>query len=303
MDAQKVFGFKAFRLALALFLLVVGLLFLSLHSSGVIAFMQPFIPYVLPPWSAFAFAVGFFFLISFYLFGRERKFEVLKYEFVNIVTHKFRTPLTYITWSVENLKKNQSDTERFESVRQIENAASRLTELTDILIDMARIDEGYAYVFKAESMRELVEHVIAQYGPRIQEKEIKFSIDVAKELPLISVDVKRLEFVIRILLENALLYTPKKGLIEIAVYRYKDESIRFAIRDSGIGIKRSDRSHLFTKFFRSREATGADTEGMGLGLYIAHNIIKRHGGSIWAESEGLNKGSTFKFDLPLTHGK
>jgi signal transduction histidine kinase len=166
---------------------------------------------------------------------------------------------------------------------------------------MARIDEGYAYVFKAESMRELLEHVIAAYGPQITERKIKFTIDAAQGLPLIAVDVKRMEFVIRILLENAITYTPVGGSIDVGMYLYKDKYIRFAIRDSGIGIRHSDLSHLFTKFFRSREATGADTEGMGLGLYIAQNIIKRHGGRIFAESEGLTKGSTFTFDLPVAH--
>jgi signal transduction histidine kinase len=300
MNAQKLFGLKA--LIPSFFFFVLGLVLIALNYYKDIVWS--YITLVYPNPSQYA-VPGFSGLILLILVAavwvRERRFEVSKYEFVNVVTHKFRTPLTYITWSIENLKKNQTEEEKHVSINQIESATSRLVEMTDILINMAKIEEGFAYVFKAESMRELVEHVIASFGPQITEKNIKFTIQVAKDLPLIAVDVKRIEFVIRVLLENAITYTGVGGSIDVGMYLYKNKFIRFIIRDSGIGMRRSDLAHLFTKFFRSKEATGKDTEGMGLGLYIAQTIIKRHGGTIKATSDGVMRGSTFTFDLPVSH--
>ncbi len=300
MNAQKLFGLKA--LIPSFFFLMLGLVLIALNYYKDIVWS--YITLVYPNPSQYA-VPGFSGLILLILVAavwvRERRFEVSKYEFVNVVTHKFRTPLTYITWSIENLKKNQTEEEKHVSINQIESATSRLVEMTDILINMAKIEEGFAYVFKAESMRELVEHVIASFGPQITEKNIKFTIQVAKDLPLIAVDVKRIEFVIRVLLENAITYTGVGGSIDVGMYLYKNKFIRFIIRDSGIGMRRSDLAHLFTKFFRSKEATGKDTEGMGLGLYIAQTIIKRHGGTIKATSDGVMRGSTFTFDLPVSH--
>lgn len=247
------------------------------------------------------FSLLMFLVIGSFLWKSESKSESVKYEFINIVTHKFRTPLTYITWSLENLRKNQTPDEKLESIRQIENAAIRLLEITDILIDISKIDEGYSYVFKAESMREIVERIMKLYADRIREKGIQFNIDMNYDLPLISVDAKRMELVIKILLENAFKYTNKGGFISIKV-GLVGKSIKFSITDTGIGISREDMSHMFTKFYRSKEATGADTEGLGMGLFIAKHIIERHGGTLGVTSEGVNKGATFSFEIPMNHG-
>ncbi|MEK7567916.1 MAG: HAMP domain-containing sensor histidine kinase [Patescibacteria group bacterium] len=298
MDTGKVFGKSALVYSLLLFI-VGALLSFLVHFDNKINQILPF----LPSWGVLAFSIITFLILAVIFWTRERRFEVLKYEFVNIVTHKFRTPLTYITWSIENLKKNQTPDERNESIRQIEAASSRLTELTDILIDLVRIDEGYSYVFKAQYFREIIESILKQYADQLREKQIHFNIEIAQGIPLIAVDVKRIEFVIKVLMENALAYTPVGGHISIALELMNQKSIRFTIKDSGIGISKNDISHVFSKFFRSHEATGADTEGMGLGLYISENIIKRHGGKIWAESGGLHKGSTFMFEIPLNHGR
>ncbi len=298
MDAQKVFGRSAILYSALLFVV-------SFFSAALIYYQDAILRLfpVLPEQGVLVFSGIIFFILAVIFWSRERRFEVLKYEFVNIVTHKFRTPLTYITWSVENLKKQQTPDERAESVRQIEAAGSRLTELTDILIDLVRIDEGYAYVFKAQYFREIIENTLKLYSDRLREKGIHFNIEIAQGIPLIAVDVKRVEFVIRILLENALRYTPAGGYISIAVELMGERAIRFTIKDSGIGIGSKDLPHVFGKFFRSREATGADTEGMGLGLYIAQHIVKSHGGRLWAESEGTGKGATFIFEIPLRHGR
>jgi signal transduction histidine kinase/lysophospholipase L1-like esterase len=267
---------------------VVGLILLTLtflaediHSRY--SFISPVFIYILS-------CIGII-SISLFIWVREERLEILKYEFVNIVTHKFRTPLTYIKWSVENLKKEQSPSQKAESVRQIESAEERLTEMTDIMIGMAKVDDGSSYVFRAESFRDIVEEVIIAHAQRIKEKSILLNIDLAYGLPLISIDVKRIQFVIKTLLENAILYTPNNGSINIAAGLYGANAIRFAISDNGMGVRKEDFPHIFTKFFRSKDATLAYTEGMGLGLFISKNIIERHNGKMWFESDGEGRGA------------
>lgn len=303
MKPQTIFAWKAIRHSLTLVFIGLILIAVNFYDELIFDTLRNILPNtVIPPFTVAVASVILLIILGLWVWIRERRFEVLKYEFVNIVTHKFRTPLTYVNWSIENLKKNQTTDERADSIRQIENASNRLIELMDILIGMAKIDDGYAYAFKATAFRELIENTLKLYYDRIKEKNIKFNIEVAQDLPLIAVDVKRMEFVIKVLIENAFKYTPRSGLIEMRVTFEHNKAIRFAITDSGIGIKRSDLPHIFSKFFRSHEATSADTEGMGLGLYISKNIIKRHGGRIWAESSGNNEGSTFIFEIPIKHG-
>ena len=103
------------------------------------------------------------------------------------------------------------------------------------------------------------------------------------------------------LLLNAIKYTPKGGNISVQS-SINDDSIIISVKDDGIGLNDEDKSHLFKPFGKiERYGKGWDivSEGMGMGLYISKEIIDLHGGKIWAESEGINKGTTFYFSLPL----
>ncbi len=102
----------------------------------------------------------------------------------------------------------------------------------------------------------------------------------------------------QMVLENAITYSPTGGSISISAEAKRDTLI-ISVKDSGIGISKEDMARLFSKFFRSSNASRAHTEGLGIGLYLSHDILKRHGGALWAESEGAGKGSTFFFEIPL----
>jgi signal transduction histidine kinase len=98
------------------------------------------------------------------------------------------------------------------------------------------------------------------------------------------------------LVDNAIKYTPAAGMVTFDLKR-ENKYLQLAIHDTGIGISRADRRHLFKKFYRSQNAKLAETEGMGLGLYAAKAIITKHKGHIWCESKGVGKGSTFFVEL------
>ena len=107
-----------------------------------------------------------------------------------------------------------------------------------------------------------------------------------------------MQFAIQILIENSFAYTPEKGSIYIKIFK-EDSHVTMSIKDSGMGISKEDLPRMFTKFFRSHDAKTVDTEGMGIGLFMAKEIIERHGGNVSVKSEGLGKGSEFSIHLPF----
>lgn len=114
-----------------------------------------------------------------------------------------------------------------------------------------------------------------------------------------SVDKRRMLFALQIIVDNAISYTPRTGKVSVTVST-ESSSVYVQVIDSGIGIAKEDMSRLFNKFWRSKEAKTTDTEGMGIGLFMAREIIERHDGQIYATSEGLGKGSTFTIRLPIS---
>ena len=116
-------------------------------------------------------------------------------------------------------------------------------------------------------------------------------------MPKVRVDIEKISLAIQNLLDNAIRYNTIGGEIELALKK-KDSEIEFSIRDTGIGIPKNQQQRIFTKFFRAPNALKLETEGSGLGLFIAKNIIEAHGGRIWFESEE-GSGTTFYFTLPV----
>jgi len=168
------------------------------------------------------------------------------------------------------------------------------------LLDVARIESGkFAYTIKAIDMSAFLADRQHLYIAKSQEKNVALSITI----PLagqcvVYADELRLHMVFQNLIDNAFKFTPSGGTITLTL-RQNGALIEFSISDSGIGISKEEVPHLFTKFFRARNAMSMDTRGTGLGLYIAANIIKTHGGSISVNSE-LGKGTIFTFTVPTT---
>ncbi|MEK7531678.1 MAG: HAMP domain-containing sensor histidine kinase, partial [Patescibacteria group bacterium] len=252
----------------------------------------------IPSWFLLIVSLLLFLCFGIIAFRRQREFDSMKYEFVNVVTHKFRTPLSAIKWASDNLKKDMTKDERLLFAKQIESSADRLTEITNTLVGVAETGDRYSYIFVAHSFREIVESVLDRQGYKAREKGIALNISIDHDLPSLSLDVKKVQFVVEVLFENAVRYSPPHSAITIAISR-TPKGVLLSVSDNGMGVKKEDISKMFEKFFRSREATKIDTEGMGLGLFLAKNIVDRHGGKIWVESDGEGKGATFLVELYL----
>jgi signal transduction histidine kinase len=235
--------------------------------------------------------------IGVYLWKKYRQNETLKYEFITVVTHKFRTPLTHIKWASENLVQPNIRDEDKVQLSHIQNANTKLVELTNLLMNISETENSaYDYQIRRNNLSADVADVIIALTSSAQAKNIEIKNAVAQELMGVY-DSTRIKFIIQVLIENAIRYTPVNGTIFLSSAQDENE-ITLRVQDTGIGIPADELSHLFTKFYRGQKAQTTDTEGMGIGLFLSKIILKRQNGRIWAESEGIGKGATLSFSLP-----
>lgn len=223
---------------------------------------------------------------------------ILKYEFISVITHKFRTPLTRIKWSVQMLETATDDGEKDIAAKEIADSAQNLVDLTDMLVDASKMEgSAYQYQFKMINLNPVVEGVYESVKERMKKKEIAYIYNYDDSLSKVYADVQRLEFALQILFENAVSYTPRGGTVSVRISK-SDDKIIFSISDTGIGITNKEQNFLFSKFYRSKRAKLSDPNGMGIGIFMAKRIIERHDALIWATSPGPNAGSTFWVSFP-----
>lgn len=236
--------------------------------------------------------------IAILIWHQLRQGDILKYEFITTVTHKFRTPLTHIKWASENMTKMQLSSEAMAQLDYIQNAGIKLVELTDLLVNISESENSYFnYNLEKNNITDIANILVNETNKQASIKNIKIKKEFEDNLFVLS-DSKRIKFVMQILLENAIQYSNVDSTVTIKL-KQDGKKIIFSVEDSGIGIPKEEFPLLFSKFHRSKSARLADTEGMGIGLFTAKSIVNKHKGNIWAESDGPNKGSRFYFSLPV----
>jgi len=255
-----------------------------------------------PNWSSSLILAIFTTLAVLLIWRKVREADLLKYEFINVVTHKFRTPLTSIKWTTENLIEMAPLNLR-EDIQHIQNANEKLVNLTNLLVNLSGTDDkSYEYVFAKVDFGKVLNECVVDIQGKVQSKNITLSY-IDQPLMYISADEQKIRFIVQTILDNAVNYTPQGGKIIVEVAKiesqFSKDKLMINISDSGIGIPKNEIRYIFTKFYRATNGRKADTEGMGIGLYLAKRIIERHKGKISVESAGENKGSTFTIVLPL----
>ncbi len=253
--------------------------------------------YNLPTWlipSIFFISVIYF---CYQYINLKIKEDRLEQEIILIVNHTFRTPLTSIAWHTKELEKNLPQNEKYILLQNIKNNVSNILSIIDVLVGINNIRNTSTYYFEAVSVREIIEESIKKYREKINKKSILFQISNLKDIPLLTVDLKKISFVFDTVIENAVLYTNKNGKIIIDCISENDK-LTFFISDTGIGLSFFDKIKIFSKFYRSKKAKLLNTDGLGLRLYLSKKIIQKHHGKIYARSNGLNEGSTFFIELP-----
>ena len=255
------------------------------------------------------------FIISFIIthsFERLAEANRLKSEFVSIVSHQLRAPLTNFIWALDFLngivdkKTTQEEQEYFQI---LDANASRMKDLVNELLTVSRIQEGRIPLFKKEfSFPQLIESIVSEFDPAIKAANIKLRVEGDAEITTIYNDPSRIRSVVTNFLDNAIKYTKKaldeknrkqeQGTVTIHYKKQGGNDVYISVTDNGIGIPDEDKKFLFSKFFRSSNVLKHETQGSGLGLYIAKSIIEKAGGRIGFESQ-LNKGSTFWVTIPI----
>ena len=230
---------------------------------------------------------------------RTKKLDRLRYEFVVVAAHKLRTPLSEIRWSASTISGTHSLEEAHSDAANIVTSAKRMIDLVNNLLKSVEMeDDTYSYKSEPCDMREIGEKVLAEHAISLQQKHLHASLTSSLERPLVIGDREKIAEVVQIFLENATNYTPDGGSITMEIATHTNDFIIFSIKDSGIGIEEKDLPHLFTRFYRADNVLKISTEGSGLGLFIAKEIIERHRGSVGVDSEGPGKGANLWFILP-----
>lgn len=225
-------------------------------------------------------------------------------DFITVAAHQLRTPLTGLNWAVDLLMKQEFGpltNEQLTTVSQMKNALESLSLTVNNVLNIAQLEEGrFGFDFKDNDISEAVLTVLSSLEPAAKKRNIHLSF-YRPDPPFIRFvfDIKRIETALQILVDNAIKYNADNGEVRIKINKTADNLYaEIRIEDTGIGIPNRELGKLFTKFFRADNAIKNQTEGTGLGLYIAKNIIDNHGGKITVSSvEG--RGSTFIFTLPL----
>jgi len=235
-------------------------------------------------------------------FERLAETNKMKSEFVSVVSHQLRAPLSNLKWALEFIissSKTENISEKYlEYINILKENTDRMSELVSDLLIVSRIEQGKLPTrIEKVSLKEIVQKIIKEIEIFTKASNVTISLKAAANLPKISLDVSQIKLAIENILDNAVRYSIKNGKISVKINK-KDDYLYFEIKDSGVGIPDSDQKYIFQKFFRSGNALRHKTEGSGLGLYIAKSIINKLGGKIKFKSEE-GKGSTFWFVLPI----
>ena len=227
----------------------------------------------------------------------------LKTEFVTVVTHELRSPLTSIAGYLDLLleEEGREGAEAREAYLQIvKRNADRLLELINDLLDIARLEAGKLELKRLPlDLEGLIREVSGALRPQIEGKGQHLRLDLAAPLPAVTGDPERLTQILLNLVSNAHKYTPQGGNITIAT-RAEHAGVCIAVQDTGIGLASEEQQQLFTKFFRAQHPLVREAAGTGLGLAIARALVELHGGTLTVVST-LGQGATFNVILPAAH--
>ena len=232
---------------------------------------------------------------------RETALLKSKEEFLTIASHQLKTPITEISWALEALSGDKELSEPNKEIVKGAFSASRiLLKIVEDFLNIAKIEEGkFGYHFEPADITVFLNQILSQSMSQASRAGVRLYFEPPQaQLPAVSIDAQKLSLAVVNLLENAIRYNMKDGEVIVKVEPVSDKPfLKVSVKDTGIGVDPEALEKLFTKFFRAENAVKFQTEGTGLGLYIAKNIVQAHGGEIYAESE-LNRGTTISFTLP-----
>jgi signal transduction histidine kinase len=232
-----------------------------------------------------------------------KRVEQLKDEFIGLVSHEMRSPLTVITGALNTVLTEKPYLSPQEERQLLEDAAWETGTLAHILGNLLELSRAQAerlfLSFEPVDIKVIIRNAVRRI--KRQSSAHRFVMSLPKQLPPVRADVIRLERILHNLLENAIKYSPDGGYVRISA-RMDSDRLVIGVSDQGIGISQEDQARLFVPFERLENSRIERVKGVGLGLLVCRRLVEAHGGQIWVESE-TGKGSTFFFTLPLEGNK
>lgn len=232
-----------------------------------------------------------------------QRLSEMKSEYVSIVSHELKTPLTSVLGLAGTLQRDTQghfdEKMKQECYGMIYHEAHRLLRLINELLDVARLEAGRSLTadIKEVNVRDAITKAVTTQQFYGQAKHI-FDLHLPPDLPAVKADPDRLEQILLNLLSNAVKYSPAGGTVTVSA-RLDAEQVVISVRDAGMGITAEQMGQLFQPYQRLDSAQAAKIRGTGLGLYLTKTLVEVQGGRIWVESAGEGKGSTFFFTIPV----
>ncbi len=226
--------------------------------------------------------------------------ERMRRDLIGNISHDLRSPLASVqayleTMALKDSQLTPQERQRFLEI-SIRNTAS-LQRLVEELFELAKLDARQVSL-KREPIQvaELAQDVALKLAPQAERAGVSLSVDPARELPRVSCDVGLIERVLTNLIENALKYTPRGGVVRVG-FAERGDAVQVAVADTGTGIDPQDLPHIFERFYRADKSRDRSTGGAGLGLAIARQVVELHGSVLEVESRP-GEGARFAFSLP-----
>lgn len=230
-----------------------------------------------------------------------KKLDNIKTNFLNTTSHELRTPVASIKGYIQMLLKQtlgEITIEQKKALEVILRNTNRLDNLIENILDISRLESGtMKFIPEKTDITKMIKEIIETMQIMADLKKIKIDVDIQKEIPDLIIDQERIKQVLINIVDNALKFSANNSIINIYATVNKN-NVLFEVQDFGRGIPIKKQKKIFEKFYQVDAGTDRKFGGVGLGLTISKEIIDFYGGQIWVDST-INKGSSFKFSLPL----
>lgn len=237
---------------------------------------------------------GFIFIIR--DITKSKSLEEERDEFISVISHELRTPITITEASLSNLQvfaqRGRTDVDFIKGIGEAHEQVLYLAKMINDLSSLARAEQNNLTLQETVNVRELMEGLYKKYMPQAKNSHLLFNLDSTAAIGSITTNRLYLEEILQNLITNALKYTPK-GSITLHVSKTSD-GILFAVKDTGAGIAKTEKEKVFEKFYRSEDYRTRETGGTGLGLYVSQKLAAKLNTKIVLNSR-LHHGSTFSF--------
>ncbi|MBI4357718.1 MAG: hybrid sensor histidine kinase/response regulator [Candidatus Omnitrophica bacterium] len=232
-----------------------------------------------------------------------KKLDQLKSDFIASVSHDIRTPLNSVQESIALILDGlvNPNEEKGKKVLEIaKRSIGRLTQMIHDLLDFSKLEAGKLRLhFEPCDLQILIDEVLGSLRSLAEKKKLKLNFEPVRDFPKVACDAERMIQVLTNLMGNAIKFTPEGGSVTVGVETAPNGCVRVVVSDTGVGIRKENLERIFERFEQVRGTSSNENKGTGLGLSICRELVKLHGGQVWAESE-FGKGSRFIVSLPVT---